>query len=41
MDKTTMGHLHSGILLGHKNEERFTLCDSIDDLENVVLSEIR
>ena len=29
-DKTTMGHLHSGILLGRKKEENFTLCDSMD-----------
>ena len=25
--KTTMGHLHNGILLGCKKEENFTLCD--------------
>ena len=30
VDKTTMGHLHSGILFGHKKEENFTLCDSMD-----------
>ena len=30
MDKTTMEHLHNGILLGYKKEEIFTLCDSID-----------
>ena len=30
VDKTTMGHLHNGILLGHKKEENFTLCDSMD-----------
>ena len=29
MDKTTIGHLHNGILLGHKKEESFTLCDSV------------
>ena len=28
--KTTMGHLHKGILLGHKKEQNFTLCDSMD-----------
>ena len=28
--KTTMGYLHNGILLGHKKEENFTLCDSMD-----------
>ena len=30
MDKTTMGHLYSGVLLGHKKEENFTLCNSMD-----------
>ena len=30
VDKTTMGYLHNGILLGHKKEENFTLCDNLD-----------
>ena len=30
IDKTTMGHLHNGILLSYKNEENFALCDSMD-----------
>ena len=30
VDETTMGHFHNGILLSHKKEENFTLCDSID-----------
>ena len=30
VDKTTMGHLHNGILHSWKKEENFTLCDSID-----------
>ena len=30
VDKTTMWHLHNGILLGHKKEENFILCDSMD-----------
>ena len=30
VDKTTMGHLHNGMLLGCKKEESFTLCDSMD-----------
>ena len=30
VDKATMGHLHNGILLGHKKEENFTLCVSTD-----------
>ena len=30
MDKTTMGQLHSGILLSCKKEENFTLCNSVD-----------
>ena len=29
VDKTAMGHLHNGILLGHK-KGNFTLCDSMD-----------
>ena len=30
VDKTTVGHLHNGLLLSHKKEENFTLCDSMD-----------
>ena len=30
MDKTTMEHSHKEILLGHKKEESFTLCNSMD-----------
>ena len=30
VDKTTMGHLHDGILLSQKKEETFTLCNSMD-----------
>ena len=30
VDKTTMGHLHNGILLSHKKEENFTLCNSMN-----------
>ena len=30
VDKTTMEHLHSGILLSCENEETFTLCNSMD-----------
>ena len=30
MDKTTMGHLHNGILLSCKEEENFNLCNNID-----------
>ena len=30
VDKTTMGHLYNGIVLGYKKEEKFTLCDSMD-----------
>ena len=38
-----MEHLQNGILLSHKKEENFTLCDSMDgwmDLENIMFSEI-
>ena len=30
VDKTTTGHLHNGVLLGHKKEENFTFYDSKD-----------
>ena len=30
VDKTTIGHLHDGILLGRKKEENFGVCDSMD-----------
>ena len=30
VDKTIMGHLHNGIVLGHKKEENSTLCNSMD-----------
>ena len=30
VDKTTMGYLDNGILLGCKKEENFTLCNSMD-----------
>ena len=30
VDKTAMGHLDNEILLGHKKEEKFTLCNSMD-----------
>lgn len=30
VDKTTMEHLHNGILLSHKKEEHFTLCNRSD-----------
>ena len=29
VDKTTMAHLHNGILLGQKKKEYFTLCNSM------------
>ena len=31
VDIIIMGHLHNGILLGHKKEENFTLCNSMDE----------
>ena len=30
VDKTTMEHLHNGILLNHKKEENVTLCNGMD-----------
>ena len=38
--KTSLGHLHNGILLGHKKEENFTIVTTRMDLENIMLSEI-
>ena len=35
-----MGHLHNGLLLSCKKEEKFTLRDIGMDLENIMLSEI-
>ena len=40
MDKTTLGHLHNGILLGLKKEKNFTFETVWMDLENIMLSEI-
>ena len=41
MDKTTMGHLHNGILLGHKkNKKNLPFATAWMDLENIMLSEI-
>ena len=40
VDKTTMGHLHNGVLFSCKEEESFTLCNSMDGPENMMLSEI-
>ena len=40
MGKTTMGHLHSGKLLGCKKKESFTFATAWIDLENIMLSEI-
>ena len=31
VDRTTMRHLHNGILLGHKKEECFTLYNSMEE----------
>ena len=30
VDKTAMGHLNNGILLSHKKEKKFTLCNNMD-----------
>ena len=39
-DKTTMGHLHNGVLLGCKNKEILTFTTVCMDLENIMLNEI-
>ena len=38
--KQLLGHLHNGILLGCNKEENFTFCDSMDESEYIMLSEI-
>ena len=40
VDKTTMGHLHNGILLGQKKKKILPFATSWMDLENMLLSEI-
>ena len=41
MDKTTMGHLQNGILLGCKKKEKVLPFDTLwMDLENIMLSKI-
>ena len=40
VDKTTMGHLHSEILLGQKKKKMLPFVTAWMDLENIMLSEI-
>ena len=40
MDKTTMGHLHNGLLLDHKKEGNIPFATVWMDLENIMLSEV-
>ena len=40
VDKTTMGHLHDGILFSHKKEKILPFVTEWMDLENIMLSEI-
>ena len=40
VDKTTMGHLHCGILLSHDKEGNLPFATAWMDLENIMLSEI-
>ena len=37
--KTTMGHLHNGMLLSHKKRKKNAFYDSMVYLENIMLSE--
>ena len=39
-DKTTMGHLHNGILLGHKMKNILPFLTAWMDLQNIMLAEI-
>ena len=40
MDKTSLGHLHNGIVFSHKKEENLPFVTAWIDLENIMLSEI-
>ena len=40
VDETTIGHLHNGILLGHKKKKILPFATVWMDLENIMLSEI-
>ena len=40
VDKTTIGHLHNKIALGHKKKKILPLVTAWMDLENIMLSEI-
>ena len=40
MDKTTMSHLHNGILDGHNKEGILPFATVWMDLENIMLSEV-
>ena len=40
MDKTTMGHLHNGILLGHKKNKILLFVTACMDPKNTMPSEI-
>ena len=40
VDKTTMGQLHNGTLLGHKKKKILPFATAWIDLENIMLSEI-
>ena len=39
-DKTTMEHLHNGILLGHKKKKVLPFVIVLMDMENIMQSEI-
>ena len=40
VDKTTMGHLHNGIVLAIKKKKNLPFATAWRDMENIVLSEI-
>lgn len=40
VDKTALIHLHNGVWLSGKKEENYTLWDSMDEPENIMLGEI-
>lgn len=40
MDEVDVVHIHNRISLSHKTEGNLAICDSVDDLDSIMLSEI-
>ena len=41
MDKEGMVHIHNGILLSHKKEQKSATCRNVDGTETVIQREVR